>query len=220
MRPRTAGLVLAMPSVLFTTALLTTGLLTTGCTASPPGVFHPAGASVAAAVPSSSPPGPAPFPGRLAFQFDPLPPDPQQAAVATADRAFIVGYYYAVYTRGRSRGYAAYIGDKNVQLSVAGNIAEQVAEHRGYAGVARYFNTTVQPMPGYHGEQQVSYCVDESGLRHTDIRTSRVVPKNAPPNHQYYLESDLLAKGRHGAWLVVGTLVTYYPNGQARECKL
>jgi hypothetical protein len=207
---------LAMSSALLTA-------VSAACGSASPGVFHPAGASVAAAAPLESPTGPAPFPGKLTFQFDPLPPDPQQAAVAAADRAFIVGYYYAIYTRGRSQGYTSYIGDKNVQLSVAGDIAQQVAGHRGYAGVARYFNTTVQPMPGYRGEQQVTYCVDESRLEHTDIRTGRVVPKSAPPDHQYYLESDLLAKGRHGArgtWQVVGTLVTYYPNGQARECKL
>jgi hypothetical protein len=212
MRPRPAGLVLAMPFALFIAA-------SAACGSSSPGVFHPAGATVAAAGPPSSLAGPAPFPGKLTFRFDPLPPDPQQAALVSADRAFIVGYYYAIYTRGKSRNYASYIGDRNVELSVAGNIAQQVAGHRGYAGVTTYFNTTVQPMPGYRGEQQVTYCVDESALQHTDIRTGRVVPRRAPTDHQYYLESDLLAKDRRGAWQVVGTLVTYYPNGQARECK-
>jgi hypothetical protein len=210
MRPRTAGLALAIP-----VTLLTAG----ACGSQAPARFHPAGSAVTVSPqPQATPPGLDPFPGQLNLAFDPLPPDPRQAAVVTADRDFVLGYYYAIYTKGASRSYAAYIGQQNVQLSVAASIAQQVAAHRGYAGVATYSGTTVAAVPGYPGEQQVTYCVDESQLRHTDIRTGRVVPKGYPPDHQYYLESDLLAKSRQGAWQVVGTLVTYYPHGQAREC--
>jgi hypothetical protein len=195
-------------------------LLIAACGSQSAGTFHPEGNSVAADSPAPSlPAGPVPFPGKVTFEFDSLPADPQQAAIATADRQFVLGYYYAIYTGGKSQGYASYIGDSNVRASVAANIAQQVADHRGYAGLARYFDTTVQPISGYNGEQQISYCVDESQLHHTDIRTGRVVPKGYPADHQYYLESDMLAKDKHGAWQVVGTLVTYYPNGQARECK-
>jgi hypothetical protein len=210
MRPRTAGLALALPFV----------LLAAACGSPPPATFHPAGSAASVSPAASAPPlAYAPFPGKVTFAFDPLPPDPVQAAVVTADRNFVLAYYYAIYAKGKSQGYASYIGDRNVQLSVAGNIAQQVAGHRGYAGVATYSGTTVAVVPGYQGEQQVTYCVDESQLHHTDIRTGRVVPKGYAPDHQYYLESDMLAKGRHGAWKVVGTLVTYYPQGQARECK-
>src|SRR5579859_6680099 len=142
MRPRTACLMLATPLALFIAA----------CGSQSAGTFHPEGNSVAADSPAPSvPAGPVPFPGKVAFEFDSLPADPQQAAIATADRQFILGYYYAIYTGGKSHGYASYIGDKNVRFSVAGNIAQQVAEHRGYVGVARYFDTLVQPIPGYHG---------------------------------------------------------------------
>jgi|HubBroStandDraft_3_1064219.scaffolds.fasta_scaffold321232_2 hypothetical protein len=211
MRPRSAGLALA--------ALLAP--LAAACGSQPPGVFHPAGAPVtySPAAADAVPARDAPFPGRVSFDFGPLPSSPQQAALVSTDRDFILAYYYAVYTRGRSHRYASYVGDENVRLSVAGNIAQQVAAHRGYAGVTRYFDTTVQPLPGYHGEQSVTYCVDESRLDHTDVRTGRVVPKGYPPDRQYYRESDTFARGRHGAWKVVGTLVSYYPNGQARECK-
>ena len=40
-----------------------------------------------------------------------------------------------------------------------------------------------------------------------------------PPGQLYYLESDTFAKNSHGAWQLVGILVTPYPHGQARECK-
>jgi hypothetical protein len=210
MRPRLAGLALALP----------VALLAVGCGSQPPGTFHPAGSAVTASPAAQpTPAGLDPFPGKVTLQFDPLPSDPVQAAAVTADRDFVLGYYYAIYTRGKSRRYASFIGDKNVLLNVAGNIAQQVAGHRGYAGVATYFGTTAAAVPGYPGEQQVTYCVNESHLQHTDIRTGRVVPKGYPAARQYYLESDMLAKDKHGAWQVVGTLVTYYPHGQARECK-
>lgn len=211
MRPRKAALVLATPLV----------LLIAACGgAQSPGVFHPAGATLdPASVAPATPAGPVPFPGKLTFEFDPVPSGPQQAAIVTADRQFLLAYYYAVYTKGKSDKYASYIGDSNVLQIVQGNIEQQVSEHRGYSGVAKYFDTTVKVVPDYHGAQDVTYCVDESQLHHTDIRTGRVVPKGGLPDHQYYLESDMLAKSKHGAWQVVGTLVTYYPKAQARECK-
>lgn len=209
MRPRTAGLALAIPCV----------LLAAACGSQQPATFHPAGSAATVSPSASAPPGYVPFPGKVTFALDPLPADPVQAAVVAADRNFVLGYYYAIYTRGKSQAYASYVGDRNVRLSVAGNIAQQVAGHRGYAGVAKYFGTTVAAVPGYNGEQQVTYCVDESHLHHTDIRTGRVMPKGYSPDHQYYLESDMLAKGKQGAWKVVGTLVTYYPHAQALECK-
>lgn len=213
MAPRRATPLLAAPFALLTA-------LVAACGSHAPGVFHPAGASVAADSPAPATPGGlAPFPGKLTFDFDPLPASPRQAAVAIADRDFVLAYYYAVYKRGKSQAYASYIGDKSVLLNVQANIEQQVAEHRGYSGLAKYSDTTVQALPGYGGEQQVSYCVDESQLKHTDIRTGQVVPKHAPADHQYYRESDMLAKSRHGAWQVVGTLVTYYPQAQAQECK-
>lgn len=213
MRPRSASLLLATSSVLLIA-------LSAACGSQSPGTFHPEGNSVAAnSPPVSTPSGPVPFPGKVTFDFDPLPSDPTQYAVATADRKFVLAYYYAVYTGGKSQAYASYTGEKSVQLSVAANVTQQVNEHRGYSGVTKYFDTTVQSVPGLNGEQQVSYCVDESQLHHTDIRTGRVVPKGYSADHQFYLESDMLAKSKQGAWQVVGTLVTYYPNGQARECK-
>lgn len=210
MRPRSAGLALAAPFALLT-----------ACGSRPPAVFHPAGAPVthSPGVAAAGPARGAPFPGLVAFDFDPAPSGPRQAALVRTDRDFILAYYDAVWTRGRSHRYASYIGNQNVLLSVAGNIAQQVAGHRGYAGVTSYFDTTVQPLPGYRGEQAVTYCVDESRLEHTDIRTGRVVPKGYPPDRQYYRESDTFARDRRGAWKVVGTLVTYYPHGPARECK-
>jgi hypothetical protein len=196
-------------------------LAAVACGSQQPGVFHPDGAAVAATNPSATAQvsGPVPFPGQLTFEFDPLPSTALAARIVTTDRQFILAYYYAIYTRGKSDRFASYIGDNNVLLNVQGNIEQQVSEDRGYTGVTRYFDTSVASVPGYGGDQVVTYCVDESQLEHTNINTGRVVPKGYPPDHQYYLESDMFSRAAHGAWKLVGTQVTYYPNGQARECR-
>lgn len=211
MRPRPAGVALAAPLL----------LLAAACGSQRAGVFHPAGALAAASPPPSAAPSavPQPFPGRVAFDFDRLPADPAQAALVTRDRDFILAYYDAIYTRGKNTSYTSYIGNTGVLASVQSAVAEHVDAAQGFAGVIRHFDTTVSPASYAPGDENVTYCVDEAGLRYTDIATGRVLGNGSTQGELYYLESDTFARGSHGAWMLVGTLVTPYPTGPARKCK-
>ena len=211
MRPRSAGVALAAPVL----------LLAAACGSQRAGVFHPAGVMAAASPPPASKAagGAVPFPGKVTFSFGPLPADPAQAALVSRDRDFILAYYDAIYTRGRSTGYRSYIGNNGVLTSVQAAVAEHVDAGQGFAGVDRHFDTTVAPDQYAPRDEDVTYCVDEAGLQYTDIRTGRVLGNSSTPGELYYSESDTFAKSRHGSWKLVGTLVTPYPKGQARECK-
>jgi hypothetical protein len=211
MRARTIGVVVAMPFV----------LLATACGSQQPAAFHPAGASLAApdSTASATSSGPVPFPGKVSFTFDALPADPAQAAVVTIDRDFLLAYYYAIYTRGKSTSYTSYINDSGVLRSVSNAVDEHVNAKQGFVGVDRHFDTTVTPTQYYPGEENVNYCVDEAGLQYTNIVTGKVLGNSDTPGQMYYLESDTFAKNSHGSWQLVGILTTPYPTGQARECK-
>ena len=211
MRARSVGIAVAMPFV----------LLAAACGSQQPAAFHPAGASIVAPTESSSttPSGPVPFPGKVSFSFDALPADPAQAALVTTDRDFLLSYYYAIYTRGKSTSYTSYINNSGVLKSVKDTVAEHVAAKQGFAGVDRHFGTTVTPTPYYPGEQNVNYCVDEADLQYTNIVTGKALGNSSAPGQLYYLESDTFAKNSHGSWQLVGILTTPYPTGKARECK-
>jgi hypothetical protein len=211
MRARTLGVVTAAPFM----------LLATACGSQTPATFHPAGASIPAATPTTSTTSGNldPFPGKVSFTFDSLPADPTQAAVVTADRDFLLSYYDAIYTRGKNTGYTSYINNSGVLRSVSDAVAEHVSAQQGFVGVDRHFDTTVTPTPYYPGEENVNYCVDEAGLQYTNIVTGKVLGNSSTPGELYYLESDTFAKNGHGSWQLVGILTTPYPTGQARECK-
>jgi hypothetical protein len=210
MRPRRAGVALATPIL----------LLAAACGSQRVGVFHPTGAQAAAspAAPATPSTVPVPFPGQVRFEFDPLPAGPAQAALAGRDRDFILAYYYAIYTRGRSTGYTSYIGNSGVLASVQTAVAEHVDAGQGFAGVDRHFDTTVSQAQYLPGGMVVNYCVDEAGLRYTDIRTGRSLGNGSTQGELYYYESDTFTRS-HGVWKLVGMLVTPYPTGPARECR-
>ena len=212
MRPRRAGVALATPLL----------LLAAACGSQRAGVFHPAGVMAEASPPpsASQPAGvPEPFPGKVTFSFGALPANPAQAALVTRDRDFILAYYDAIYTRGRDTRYRSYIANSGVLTSVQAAVAEHVDAAQGFAGVDRHFDTTVTPDQYAPSDEDVTYCVDEAGLQYTNIRTGRLLGNSSTPGELYYAESDTFARGRQGTWKLVGTLVTPYPKGQARECK-
>ena len=189
-------------------------------TAAPP-TFHPAGATLPSAHGQSANQGLArfPFPADVRFEFDsPLPADPVQAAAVTADENFQLAYYYAIYSQGRDHRYGSYIGDRMLLASVQETLAREAAAHEGFTGTIRFYDTTVQPA-SWPAEQTVTSCVDNSRLLDTDSRTGMARPRSpsVPAGHSHFLQSDILAK-RGGSWRVVGTSVTYYPHGQAKEC--
>jgi hypothetical protein len=210
MRARTAGLIGATPLV----------LLAVACGSQQPATFHPAGASLPASAPTTSATASLnPFPGKVSFTFDPLPANPVQATVVTADRDFLMAYYDAIYTRGKNTSYTSYINNSGVLTSVRNAVRQHVRAGQGFAGVDRHFDTTVTPTPYYPGEDNVNYCVDEAGLQYTDIASGKVLGNHSTPGEMYYLESDTFAKNSHGSWQLVGILTTPYPTGKARECK-
>ncbi|MGH3158721.1 MAG: hypothetical protein ACRDNF_19390 [Streptosporangiaceae bacterium] len=208
MRPRRAGVALAAPVL----------LLAAACGSQQAGAFHPTGV-MAAAKPAASAAALVPFPGKVRFEFDALPPNSAQATVVSRDRAFLLAYYYAIYTRGRNTSYQSYIANSGVLTSVQTAVAEHVDAAQGFAGVDKHFDTTVTQPPSLPGDLDVNYCVDEAGLRYTDIRTGQSLGNGSAQGELYYYESDTFAKNGHGSWDLVGTLVTPYPTGQARECK-
>jgi hypothetical protein len=211
MRPRRAGVALAAPIL----------LLAAACGSQRVGAFHPSGVLAAASPPSSARPARSldPFPGQVRFEFGSLPPGPVQAALASTDRDFILAYYYAIYTRGKSTSYTSYIGNSGVLTSVQTAVAEHVDADQGFAGVDRHFDTTVTQPSDLPGDMDVNYCVDEAALRYTDISTGQSLGNGSTPGQLYYYESDTFAKNRRGNWQLAGLFVTPYPTGPARECK-
>jgi hypothetical protein len=211
MRPRRAGVALAAPIL----------LLAVACGSQRVGAFHPSGMMAAASPTSSDRPahGLDPFPGQVSFEFGPLPANPAQAALASQDRDFILAYYDAIYTRGHNTSYTSYIGNSGVLSSVQTAVTEHVDAGQGFAGVDRHFDTTVTQPSDIPGDMDVNYCVDEAGLKYTDIRTGRTLGNGSSQGQLYYYESDTFAKNRHGVWELAGMLITPYPTGQAQECK-
>jgi hypothetical protein len=213
MRPRRAGVALAAPIL----------LLAAACGSQQAGAYHPTGVLAAASPPAAAakPPPAAldPFPGKVKFEFDGLPADATSAALVTRDRDFILAYYYAIYTRGRSTSYQSYIANSGVLASVRTAVGEHVAAGQGFGGTDRHFDTTVTPAQYAPGDLDVNYCVDEAGLQYTDITTGQALGNGSSLGELYYYESDTFAPASHGAWDLVGIQVTPYPTGQARECK-
>jgi len=181
--------------------------------------FHPAGSALSSGHGQSAASvlHRFPFPADVHFQFDsPLPVDPAQAAVVITDENFQLAYYYGIYSQGKDHRYAAYIGDRMILASVRVTLARESAAHEGFTGAIRFYDTSVQPT-AWPGEQAVTSCVDSSRLLDTDIRTGEIRSRSSS-GARHFLQSDILAK-RGGIWRVVGTSVTYYPHGQAKECK-
>jgi hypothetical protein len=191
----------------------------TACgTAASPQTFRPAGGDPAAGQGGPGPVAHFPFPADVHFDFaTPLPPDPAQAAAVVADQNFQLAYYYGIYSQGRDRRYSAYIGDRLELATVQETIAQEVAVHEGFTGTIVFYDTTVQSA-AWKGRLTVSSCVDNSRLLDTDIRTGQLRRGHAAPDRSHFLESDILASRAGGDWRVVGTGVTYYPHGQAKEC--
>jgi hypothetical protein len=155
----------------------------------------------------------------VTFSFDKPPLAPGQASLVAADRDFLLAYYDAIYTKGKNNGYASYISDSGMLRDVNANVVQQVAGNRGYAGIVRFFNTTVTTTPLFSADKDVNYCVNEAELKYTDIRTGRPAVDTRTADQHYYLESDTFARNAKGAWKVVGSNVTYYPNHAAVACK-
>ena len=206
--------------------LAATGALT-GCgSASSSGTFVPGAPTSAPAAAATQPVASAaplanitPFPGKVTFSFDKPSLTPSQESLVATDRDFLLAYYDAIYTKGKNNAFASYINDKTMLTDVNANVVQQIAEHRGYVGTVRFFDTTVTTAQYFAKDLSVNYCVDEARLAHTNISTGRRAADSRTPDQHYYLESDMFARNAKGTWKLVGSTVTYYPKGGAAKCK-
>ncbi len=189
------------------------------CGTAAPQAFHPAGGDLTAAPnPVATAPAQFPFPPDVHFGFtSPLPPDPTQAGAVLADENFQLAYYYAIYSQGKDHRYTAYIGNRLLLGSVQETLAREAALHEGFTGTIVFSRTAVQPA-AWAGQLTVSSGVDRPRLLDTAIRTGKARRGGAAAGQSYFLESDILARQKGGPWRVMGTDVTYYPHGQAKEC--
>lgn len=196
-------------------------LLASACGSSAPQSFHPAGKI-------SSAPGPGaslvhfPFPPDIHIEFQtPLPSDPQQAAVVTTDRNFQLAFYYAQYTQGKDTRFNNYIAPIATAVArvVQSNVAPYAVDHKTIRGTLRFYDTTVQPVPGAPHNMTVTSCVDDSKLPDINARTGRPIPGSPPPSSYYTLESDAFKPMGAGKWGLIAITTQVYPQGNSRECK-
>jgi len=184
--------------------------LATACGSPAAKSSHPDAAASRTASPSPSPSA-SPTPGTAAqggaglwpgasWRYDALPARPLYAELVKTDRAFQMAVYDAIYTRGASHSYAAYISDSQVLKSVQQSVAQQVAERLGFSGVERYYRTNVQPFPKFPGMYVVDFCVDDARFLPTDVLTGHVVPRPAG-TLVHYEEQDVYARVA-GQWKI------------------
>lgn len=198
------------------------GLLA-GCgTTSSTGVFVPMGSISPQQTEGAQPAGGAtgsgspadPFPGEVSFDFASMPTAPQSAQVAMTDETYQLDYYDAIYTKGKNKQFKSLIGSGGMLQGVDSDLSTLIAEHRGFSGTMRFFDITVSVAGG--GAKDVNFCVDQSKLRYTNITTGASLGAVRP---SAYLESDTLAKAKHGTWKLIATSSVDYPEGKAKTCK-
>ena len=195
-------------------------LLASACGSPAPPAFHPAGTTTPAPSPSASL-AHFPFPPDVHIEFQsPLPTDPQQAAAVITDRNFQLAWYYALYTVGKQVRFAPYISSRSELTHAEISLAQGTSDHLSFTGTLRFFDTTVQPAAGIPADLAVTSCGDNSRLLNTEPGTRKVVPDTTtPPDQHYFLQRDTYAPAGNGKWGLVADKVSFYPDGNAKECK-
>jgi hypothetical protein len=198
-------------------------LAAAGCGSTAPGTFHPGAGTASAA--GDGTPAPAvssvPFPSSVHFNFEtPLPADAGQASVVVTDEDYQLAYYYAIYSLGQDQRFGPYIAARPVLEKVQATVAQDIADHERFTGTMRFFDTTVAPTPGAATNMTVSFCGDDSQLLNTSAGTGQVIPDHtAPPDQDYFRESDTYLPTKNGGWGLVAIDVVFYPGAAAKECK-
>src|SRR5579875_717468 len=161
-----------------------------------------------------------PFPSSVHIEFQtPLPTDPQDESVVITDENFQSAYYYSLYSEGGNQHFAPYIASPSVLTSVQANVAQNFTGHERIRGTLRIFDTSVSQVTGSAKDMAVTFCGDNSRLASVSAQTGRVVPDNTPANDHFFSQTDSYMPTRGGKWGLVAISTTFYPNGQARECK-
>lgn len=220
-----------VPAVLLAAAVLVT---LAACGPGQPQTFHPAGAQIA--VNGGAQSGASGFAASVHLEFQtPLPAGPVQAQVIKADQAFWLAFFRALYSHGTDLSYLSDIARAHGQkvtrggatLTTGGSyglsqLASDVTNYRdknhGIEGTVIFSGTTVKPDRADPGEWDVSSCVNESQLPDTNS-SGQVLPNTGSQGQYYYYQTDVLAKGSGGRWLLADwNLVDQYPEGKALQC--
>jgi hypothetical protein len=198
-----------------------TGVLAPACGSAPAQTFHPAGTASATPNPSASL-AQFPFPPSVHVEFQSAPPaDPQQAAAVTTDHDFQLAFYYAQYSQGKDTRFNNYIAPiaKELAMVVQSNVAPYAVDHKSITGTIRFYDSTVQRVPGAPQNLTVSNCVDDSKLPDVDAATGKPIGGQPPPGHYYTFESDTVKPLGGGKWGLIAITASAYPEGNAKECK-
>ncbi len=99
------------------------------------------------------------------------------------------------------------------------NVAQNFAKHERIRGTLRIFNTSVSQVAGAPNDMAVTFCGDNSELASVSAQTGKVVPDSTPANDHYFSQTDSYIPAKGGKWGLVAISTTFYPSGQARECK-
>jgi hypothetical protein len=201
-------------------AVILTGCGSSGNTAAP---FKPEGGNTAAPTTAASTPAPSlvsfPFGAGVHFTFQSsLPADPGQQAAAVADRDFMLSYYYAIYSGGKSTAVYGYIPSQ--ETSVRTDVFNSVSSQKGttFTGTLLIYRTTVSPTPGGGKDLTVTSCYDSAKQTTLNRSTGKPVPgQNQIPQDNMFLQSDTWAPVK-GGWKLGEIVHETYPNGSAKGC--
>ncbi len=161
-----------------------------------------------------------PFPSSVHIDFQTPPPsDRQEESVVITDENFQSAYYYSLYSEGGNQHFAPYIASRSVLTSVEANVAQNFAQHERIRGTLRIFNTSVTQVAGAPNDLAVTFCGDNSKLVSISAKTGQAVPDAVSPDDHFFSQTDSYMPVKNGKWGLVATRTTFYPNGQARECK-
>jgi hypothetical protein len=212
-------------------ALLTVaGSLAAACGSASPGTFHPGGTvatrAAGAGTADSAPPG---WPAAEHLAWPPfgsnvhivmpvwLPADSSQIPAVITVKDFLLAFLYAEYRGNQDDRWTGYVSGR-LLTALKSTLAAPDVTTESFTGTISFSHMREFPDPSTPGNLDVSECFDNSHSNNTDLVTGKVISAQPPPNQRYYLNTDVLAKGRNGQWRVVSVYpVVYYP--QAKECR-
>ncbi|MFC4586584.1 hypothetical protein [Sphaerisporangium corydalis] len=216
-------------------ALAAVALLGTGCSATgAEHTFTPAGDGGSAASGAPATPGSLEAPGAMSTpgveMVEVAPgmtvsiewPAGLDAAQQPMVRAFTDGYvesWKAVVSQGKDSGYLDGVEDQAGRDSYAW-VRGFVNRRESATGTAKVYAVRVASATGRGAE--VDACVDESGVRVTEVDSGRPIdgqPAWTQRPTSVYLQVAAVRKGDDGAWRVRTYLHASYPHERAKECR-
>jgi hypothetical protein len=145
--------------------------------------------------------------------------DPEETEMIEGYRDYYVNAWKAVATRGRDQSYLSSIEFEAIAMAEAW--VSQFVDHRqSVRGTARLYLPDVTAVAGRGGK--ITICVEEAGLRLTDVTTGRAVadqPYWTKPPRSTFLQGAELHRDDDGVWRVRSLLRAELPHDRAKGCK-